>query len=57
MFCKKFYGKIHQVNKKTVNKPNLPSKIYLCYLNTLLNKMLTFANVVCKQPLGWGINP
>lgn len=49
MFCKKFCGKIHQVNKKTTNKPNLPSKIYLCYLNTLLNKLLTFAKVERKQ--------
>ena len=57
MFCKKFYGKIHQVNKKTVNKPNLPSKIYLCYINTLLNKLLTFANIECKQLQIRGINP
>lgn len=49
--------KIHQMNKKTENEQNLPSKIYLCRRNTLLNKMLIFAEVECKQLQLRGINP
>lgn len=56
MFCKKFCRKIHQVNIFGQKYPNLPSKIYLCYLNTLLNKLRIFANIEYKQLLMRGIN-
>lgn len=47
----KFAEKIYLVNVLTAKTPNLPSKIYLCRMNTLLNKMRIFANIEYKQLL------